>query len=98
MMAFIKENVELMESPLQQHHMYDASSHLAGAKWYGDDGTGDGGGAGEMEDLNNFVFAAYPYGSECSNEGSRGECKCSEGCTCVGCLTHGGHNGLPFGV
>lgn len=100
MVAHIKENVELMESP-QQHHMYDASPHPAGAKWYDEDGTGDSGGAGEIEDLQNFVFAAYPYGSaamECSNEGPGGGCKCGEGCMCVGCLTHGGHNGMPLGV
>lgn len=25
-----------------------------------------------------------------------GTCQCGDGCECVGCLTHGGHNGVPF--
>lgn len=25
-----------------------------------------------------------------------GTCQCGDGCACVGCLTHGGHNGVPF--
>jgi hypothetical protein len=27
-----------------------------------------------------------------------GTCQCGEGCDCVGCLTHGGHNGVSFEV
>ena len=27
-----------------------------------------------------------------------GTCQCGEGCECVGCLTHGGHNGIPLEV
>ncbi|KZM20843.1 copper ion binding [Ascochyta rabiei] len=26
-----------------------------------------------------------------------GTCQCGDGCECVGCLTHGGHNGIAFG-
>jgi hypothetical protein len=25
-----------------------------------------------------------------------GTCQCGDGCACVGCLTHGGHNGVPL--
>ena len=25
-----------------------------------------------------------------------GTCQCGDGCTCIGCLTHGGHNGVPL--
>jgi hypothetical protein len=25
-----------------------------------------------------------------------GTCQCGDGCECVGCLTHGGHNGIPL--
>lgn len=25
-----------------------------------------------------------------------GACQCGDGCACVGCLTHGGHNGVPL--
>lgn len=25
-----------------------------------------------------------------------GTCQCGDGCECVGCLTHGGHNGVPL--
>ncbi|PSN65852.1 hypothetical protein BS50DRAFT_399130 [Corynespora cassiicola Philippines] len=25
-----------------------------------------------------------------------GTCQCGDGCECVGCLTHGGHDGIPF--
>ncbi|KAF2689138.1 hypothetical protein K458DRAFT_383798 [Lentithecium fluviatile CBS 122367] len=27
-----------------------------------------------------------------------GTCQCGDGCECVGCLTHGGHNGVPLGA
>ncbi|KAF2709953.1 hypothetical protein K504DRAFT_476092 [Pleomassaria siparia CBS 279.74] len=27
-----------------------------------------------------------------------GTCQCGDGCECVGCLTHGGHNGVPLEV
>lgn len=25
-----------------------------------------------------------------------GTCQCGDGCECVGCLTHGGHNGIAL--
>ncbi|TGZ84306.1 hypothetical protein EX30DRAFT_103581 [Ascodesmis nigricans] len=54
--------------------------------------TGD---AGIMADFN-FVFQNYNYGSGCTE--GRGGCMCGEGCTCVGCLTHGGHDGVIFNI
>ncbi|KAH8724041.1 hypothetical protein GQ44DRAFT_728030 [Phaeosphaeriaceae sp. PMI808] len=30
----------------------------------------------------------------CSDD--TGTCQCGDGCECVGCLTHGGHNGVPL--
>ncbi|KAH7132654.1 hypothetical protein B0J11DRAFT_232524 [Dendryphion nanum] len=30
----------------------------------------------------------------CNDE--TGTCQCGDGCECVGCLTHGGHNGVPL--
>lgn len=32
----------------------------------------------------------------CSDD--TGTCQCGDGCACVGCLTHGGHNGLHLGT
>ncbi|KAF3919006.1 hypothetical protein ABW20_dc0110500 [Dactylellina cionopaga] len=40
-----------------------------------------------------FIQLDYPLGN-CSQQ--NGGCMCGEGCTCVGCLTHGGHNGVPL--
>lgn len=48
----------------------------------------------DMGRFDNFVVYSYNYGSSCA-QGS-GNCMCGEGCTCVGCLTHGGHNGVPL--
>lgn len=39
----------------------------------------------------NFFYVDYPFGTCAQTETG---CKCGEGCTCVGCLTHGGHDGV----
>ncbi|KAJ9638809.1 hypothetical protein H2199_006669 [Coniosporium tulheliwenetii] len=39
-----------------------------------------------------FFFNELVLG--CSD--ATGLCQCGDGCTCVGCLTHGGHNGVPL--
>lgn len=38
-----------------------------------------------------FFYVDYPFGTCAQTETG---CKCGEGCTCVGCLTHGGHDGV----
>ncbi|KAK6516800.1 hypothetical protein TWF506_006686 [Arthrobotrys conoides] len=40
-----------------------------------------------------FIQLDYNLGS-CSQH--NGGCMCGDGCQCIGCLTHGGHNGVPF--
>jgi len=47
-------------------------------------------------DFNDFVICDYKYMENCA-EGVGG-CKCGEGCTCIGCLTHGGHDGVPLNI
>lgn len=54
----------------------------------------DSGSNNIMADFNNFVFHNYSYGSGCME--GQGGCMCGEGCTCVGCLTHGGHDGVSL--
>ncbi|KAI5777210.1 hypothetical protein EDC01DRAFT_409506 [Geopyxis carbonaria] len=49
---------------------------------------------GELPTLDDFVFYNYNYAGMCSEGG--GGCMCGEGCTCVGCLTHGGHDGVSL--
>ncbi|EPS45224.1 hypothetical protein H072_779 [Dactylellina haptotyla CBS 200.50] len=39
-----------------------------------------------------FIQFDYHMGT-CSQQNG---CMCGDGCTCVGCLTHGGHNGIPL--
>ncbi|KAF8535699.1 hypothetical protein BDD12DRAFT_808350 [Trichophaea hybrida] len=63
MLAHIRENMELMESPQQQ--MFDVP-HLGGG-WYEDEAAGD---TGELGDFGDFVFCDYQYGSAA---------RCSEG-------------------
>ncbi|KAF3201992.1 hypothetical protein TWF679_011121 [Orbilia oligospora] len=40
-----------------------------------------------------FIQLDYNLGN-CSQH--NGGCMCGDGCQCIGCLTHGGHNGVPF--
>ncbi|KAK6534284.1 hypothetical protein TWF281_005612 [Arthrobotrys megalospora] len=40
-----------------------------------------------------FIQLDYNLGN-CSQH--NGGCMCGDGCQCVGCLTHGGHNGVPL--
>lgn len=40
-----------------------------------------------------FIQLDYNLGT-CSQH--NGGCMCGDGCQCIGCLTHGGHNGVPF--
>jgi len=88
MLAHIRKNMQLMESPQQQ--IFDAS-HLGGG-WYEDE-IGD---TGEMGDFGDFIICDYQYGSTIRCSEGIGGCKCDEGCTCVGCLMHGGHDGIPL--
>ncbi|KAJ5682489.1 hypothetical protein N7462_005654 [Penicillium macrosclerotiorum] len=43
-----------------------------------------------------YYTLEYPVGlpSACSNV--TGSCQCGNDCSCVGCLTHSGHNGVPL--
>ncbi|KAH8145227.1 uncharacterized protein LAJ45_10788 [Morchella importuna] len=41
----------------------------------------------------NFLYFDYPLGMCAQTEAG---CKCGEGCTCVGCITHGGHDGVEL--
>lgn len=43
-----------------------------------------------------YLTVEYPVGlvDPCSN--LSGTCQCGSSCTCVGCLTHNGHNGVPL--
>ncbi|KAJ6120721.1 hypothetical protein N7523_005001 [Penicillium sp. IBT 18751x] len=43
-----------------------------------------------------YYTLEYPVGipSACSN--MTGSCQCGNDCSCVGCLTHSGHNGVPL--
>lgn len=45
---------------------------------------------------NAYYTVEYPVGflDPCSN--LLGTCQCGSNCQCVGCLTHGGHNGIPL--
>lgn len=54
----------------------------------GPDGTPNGTDAGDGLSPSNFLYFDFPLGM-CAQTGSG--CKCGEGCTCVGCITHGGH-------
>ena len=40
-----------------------------------------------------FLYVDYPMAT-CSE--SESGCKCGEGCTCIGCLSHGGHDGVAL--
>jgi hypothetical protein len=50
---------------------------------------------GEEESISPSAYfhVDYPIGG-CTEE--KDGCLCDEGCTCVGCLTHGGHDGVEF--
>lgn len=52
--------------------------------------------SGDVNDFRDFVFYNYSYGGGCTE--GRGGCMCGDGCTCVGCLTHGGHDGVPLNL
>lgn len=57
----------------------------------GADGTPGGTDNGGELSPSNFIYVDYPLGACAQTEAG---CKCGEGCTCVGCLTHGGHDGI----
>jgi len=98
MLAHIRRNMELMDAP--QQGMFDPSLGGGGGGMnsgfspnrplaydgYYDDGDGDAP-QDSMNDFNDFVICDYRYGN------GTGGCKCGEGCTCIGCLMHGGHDG-----
>jgi len=103
MLAHIRENMELMDAPQQgifdpplggenggMSSGFSPDRPLAYDGYY-DDGDGDAP-QDSMGDFNDFVICDYKYGTGCSK--GMGGCKCGEGCTCIGCLTHGGHDGV----
>lgn len=59
----------------------------------GENAGGSPGSTGNSGELSpsNFFYVDYPFGTCAQSETG---CKCGEGCTCVGCLTHGGHDGV----
>ncbi|KAI5841742.1 hypothetical protein DFP73DRAFT_480624, partial [Morchella snyderi] len=63
----------------------------------GPDGTPTGtpSGTDAVDELSpsNFLYFDYPLGVCAQTEAG---CKCGEGCTCVGCITHGGHDGVEL--
>ncbi|KAI5853762.1 hypothetical protein BZA05DRAFT_269166 [Tricharina praecox] len=104
MLAHIRQNMELMDAP--QQGMFDPSLGGGGGgnmnsgfspegplayDGYHDDGDADAP-QDSMGDFNDFVICDYKYGTGCAE--GMGGCKCGEGCTCIGCLTHGGHDGM----
>lgn len=98
MIEHIRQNMALMEATPQglydpvlgRVHSGFSPEGLPYDAYY-DDGD-DGAQHESMGDLADFVIADYRYGSECRQ--GNGGCKCGEGCACIGCLTHGGHDGL----
>lgn len=63
----------------------------------GTDGSPNGtpSGTDAVDELSpsNFLYFDYPLGICAQTEAG---CKCGEGCTCVGCITHGGHDGVEL--
>ncbi|GLB10489.1 hypothetical protein AtubIFM57258_006897 [Aspergillus tubingensis] len=43
-----------------------------------------------------YYTLEYPVGLPSACSDTTGSCQCGSDCTCVGCLTHSGHNGLPL--
>ncbi|GCB22763.1 protein GRISEA [Aspergillus awamori] len=43
-----------------------------------------------------YYTLEYPVGLPSACVDTTGSCQCGNDCTCVGCLTHSGHNGLPL--
>ncbi|OJJ73594.1 hypothetical protein ASPBRDRAFT_509084 [Aspergillus brasiliensis CBS 101740] len=43
-----------------------------------------------------YYTLEYPVGLPSACADTTGSCQCGNDCTCVGCLTHSGHNGLPL--
>jgi hypothetical protein len=58
----------------------------------------DSPGDGKEEDASTLSPSSY-FWQELVLPGcndATGTCQCGDGCECVGCLTHGGHNGIPL--
>lgn len=92
MLAYIRENMELI-GPQGLFDPLPTLSSPDGTVTYDDMYNEDGDSSPQniaVGDFSDFIFADYKYGLGCSE--GMGGCKCSEGCTCIGCLIHGGHD------
>lgn len=102
--AFNNKNITITTTPIlvnsspsrnglnQEEH----SAHQLSPSPSQDDENGVGGTPGGTDNggelsPSGFFYVDYPFGTCAQTETG---CKCGEGCTCVGCLTHGGHDGV----
>jgi hypothetical protein len=95
MIEHIRQNMELMDSGLYSSVLGSGRVHSGFSPPAAYDGYYDDGEDGPEASLADFVIADYRYGvAECGQ--GNGGCKCGEGCACIGCLTHGGHDGVSL--
>lgn len=88
---FLEPTSYAVASPIDGHHMLKteetATSPIA-------DSPSDG----KDEETPTLSPSSYFWNQmvlpSCSD--ATGTCQCGDGCECVGCLTHGGHNGVPL--
>ncbi|KAF9884150.1 hypothetical protein FE257_002271 [Aspergillus nanangensis] len=50
----------------------------------------------QMMEPSEYYTLEYPVGLPSGCSDVTGSCQCGNDCSCVGCLTHSGHNGLPL--